>query len=331
MSNVKCQMFGFINLNKPTDFTSHDCVAKLRGLLNTKKIGHGGTLDPAATGVLPIAVGKATRLLQFLPEPKSYRARIRLGVTTTTDDLEGVVIKSVDQFSLERSQVNVCLTSFVGEVEQVPPIYSAIKKNGKKLYELARKGEEIEIEPRTVTISKIELLNIHQNISPEGFSEIELDIDCSPGTYIRAIARDLGKNLGMGGTLANLVRTESCGMKLNDSVTFEEIETQLNRQNFTLIEPSLLLNHLNSVTLMDDDSKLWCQGQLVDLNQTKATKIEALVSAENSENNYVITYSPTGVFLGISILIELNSVVKIKPKIVFVQQPFINNAFASKS
>jgi tRNA pseudouridine55 synthase len=147
-------MFGFINLNKPTDFTSHDCVAKLRRLLNTKKIGHGGTLDPTATGVLPIAVGKATRLLQFLPEPKSYRARIRLGVATTTDDLEGTVIQREDQFNLDKSQITASLNSFVGEVEQVPPIYSAIKKNGKKLYELARKGEEVEIEPRTVNINK---------------------------------------------------------------------------------------------------------------------------------------------------------------------------------
>ncbi|MEO1006810.1 MAG: tRNA pseudouridine(55) synthase TruB, partial [Cyanobacteria bacterium J06638_38] len=181
-------MFGFINLNKPVDFTSHDCVAKLRKLLNTKKIGHGGTLDPAATGVLPIAVGKATRLLQFLPTPKAYRARIRLGVTTTTDDLEGDVIHSIPQVKLAKDQVLDSLNSFLGIIEQVPPIYSAIKKNGKKLYELARKGEKVTVEPRTVTISKIELLNIYET----EFYELEVEIHCSAGTYIRAIARDLG-------------------------------------------------------------------------------------------------------------------------------------------
>ncbi|MEN9870653.1 MAG: tRNA pseudouridine synthase, partial [Cyanobacteriota bacterium] len=139
-------MFGFINLNKPTGFTSHDCIAKLRKLLNNRKIGHGGTLDPAATGVLPIAVGKATRLLQFLPAPKAYQARIRLGVTTTTDDLEGEIIKQVDRFDLDQEQIINCLQGFIGTIEQVPPIYSAIKKDGRKLYDLARKGEEITVE-----------------------------------------------------------------------------------------------------------------------------------------------------------------------------------------
>nr|MDJ0569975.1 tRNA pseudouridine(55) synthase TruB [Pleurocapsa sp. MO_192.B19] len=233
-------MFGFINLNKPVGFTSHDCVAKLRKLLNTKKIGHGGTLDPAATGVLPVAVGKATRLLQFLPEPKAYRARIRLGVTTTTDDLEGEVINSVAVVDFESEEIIASLNNFVGKIEQIPPIYSAIKKEGKKLYELARKGEDVVVEPRTITITKIELLNIYR----ADFYELEVEIHCSPGTYIRAIARDLGKMLGVGGTLADLIRTESCGMQLNNSITFEQIENQLQQQTFSLIQPSLLLSHL---------------------------------------------------------------------------------------
>ncbi len=304
-------MFGFINLHKPAGFTSHDCVAKLRKLLNTKKIGHGGTLDPAATGVLPVAVGKATRLLQFLPPAKAYRAKIRLGITTTTDDLEGEVIQSVEQVNLDRSQIVSCLNSFVGTIEQVPPIYSAIKKNGKKLYELARKGEEIEIESRKVTVSKIELLNIYH----DQFYELEIDINCSPGTYIRAIARDLGKNLGVGGTLANLIRTQSCGMQLDNSITFEEIESQLQQKTFSLIEPSLLLAHLDSVTL-NEDSKFFCQGQLVDLSQATASSKEISLLDRDS---YIIIYSATDTFLGVSILIERNDVLKIKPKIVFVQ------------
>ena len=204
-------MFGFINLNKPTGFTSHDCVAKLRKLLDTRKIGHGGTLDPTATGVLPIAVGKATRLLQFLPEPKAYRACIQLGITTTTDDLDGEVVRRVDEIDLATEQIVESLNIFVGQIEQVPPRYSAIKKDGKKLYELARKGEEVVLEPRTITVSKIELLNIDRT---DGCKR-EVEINCSPGTYIRAIARDLGGQLGVGGTLANLVRTESCGMHLS--------------------------------------------------------------------------------------------------------------------
>jgi tRNA pseudouridine55 synthase len=303
-------MFGFINLNKPVGFTSHDCVAKIRRLLNTKKIGHGGTLDPAATGVLPIAVGKATRLLQFLPEPKAYRALIRLGVTTTTDDLEGEIVNSVAKVDLDQEKIVTCLNNFLGTIEQVPPIYSAIKRDGKKLYELARKGETVEIEPRTITIAKIELLNIYQR----DFLEVEVDIDCSPGTYIRAIARDLGEMLGVGGTLANLIRTESCGMKLESSITFAELESQLQQEIFTFIEPAAVLGHLQSVTLTEEEAILWCQGQLIDLSGAEEKSNSLLLS----ENSYVVTYKQDGVFLGISILISRNDVFKIKPKVVCV-------------
>lgn len=301
-------MFGFINLNKPAGFTSHDCIAKLRKLLNTRKIGHGGTLDPAATGVLPIAVGKATRLLQFLPEPKAYRALIRLGVTTDTDDLEGDVIQSVEKVDLESAQIDACLNTFLGTIEQVPPIYSAIKKNGKKLYELARKGEEIVVQPRTIHISKIELINI--NIAD--FYELEVNIECSPGTYIRAIARDLGKMLGVGGTLAGLIRTESCGMYLEDSITFEQIESQLRDKTFNLIEPSYVFRDSSRVTLNQEFAKAWCQGQLVDLSEaTSAQKIPSLEA-----NSHIVTYQENDSFLGISILFERNDILKIKPKIV---------------
>ncbi len=305
-------MFGFINLDKPVGFTSHDCIAKLRKLLNTRKVGHGGTLDPAATGVLPIAVGKATRLLQFLPQPKAYRARIRLGVTTTTDDLEGEVINRVTDIKLTKDQVINSLNSFVGTIEQVPPIYSAIKRNGKKLYELARKGEEVIVEPRTITISKIELLDIYQT----EFYELEVDINCSAGTYIRAIARDLGEKLEVGGTLAGLIRTESCSMQLQDSVTFADIERQLEQQTFKLIEPSLILNHLDYVTLSKEDSKRWCQGQLIDLSQRISSNREISIFTPEL---YIVTYSADQVLLGISILYERNEVLKLKPKIVCAQ------------
>ena len=301
-------MFGFVNLNKPVGLTSHDCVAKLRKLLNTKKIGHGGTLDPAATGVLPVAVGKATRLLQFLPEPKAYRARIRLGVTTTTDDLEGEVIKSVAAVDLEPGEILASLNNFVGTIEQMPPIYSAIKKEGKKLYELARIGEDIVVEPRTITITKIELLNIYR----ADFFELEVEIDCGPGTYIRAIARDLGAMLGVGGTLANLIRTESCGMQLNNSITLEQIASQLQQQTFSLIQPTLVLNHLDAVTLEEAESIRWCQGQLIDL--TKATT--SVQPSACKENSYLVTYQADRTFLGISILIKRNDIFKLKPKIV---------------
>ncbi len=296
-------MFGFINLNKPAGFTSHDCVAKLRRLLNTKKIGHGGTLDPAATGVLPIAVGKATRLLQFLPETKAYRACIRLGMTTTTDDLEGEVIATTSTSDLDEQKIKAKLTNFVGTIEQVPPIYSAIKRDGKKLYELARKGETVDVPPRTVTIEKIELIAV--DLAAE-FPEVEVDIVCSPGTYIRAIARDLGAILGTGGTLANLIRTESCGMKLETCFTFAELKRQLQQNTFEAIAPELILNHLSSVILERLEAKKWCQGQAI------AISIERLSSKRS--DNFIDTFYLERNFLGISTLVE-NGSFTVKPKV----------------
>ena len=305
-------MFGFINLNKPVGFTSHDCIAKLRKLLNTKKIGHGGTLDPAATGVLPIAVGKATRLLQFLPTPKAYRAVIRLGVATTTDDLEGEIIKQIDAVELSDARVMEALDGFIGTIDQIPPIYSAIKKDGRKLYDLARQGKEIEIEPRQVTISGIKVINIVR----QPFFEVEVEIGCGAGTYIRAIARDLGEQLGVGGTLANLVRTKSCQLSLDNSLTFAEIEARLSDRTFALIEPSLLLGHLNAITLSQEDSLKWCQGQLVDLSQ--GFNFSQSISKFTDEY-YLVTYGSDRTLLGISILYERLEVLKLKPKIVLAQ------------
>ena len=305
-------MSGFINLNKPAGFTSHDCIAKLRKLLNTRKIGHGGTLDPAATGVLPIAVGKATRLLQFLPTPKAYRAVIRLGMATTTDDLEGEIIKQVEKVDLTATQIVDALNTFIGTVDQVPPVYSAIKKDGRKLYDLARQGKQIDLEPRKVVISEIKLLNIvHQQ-----FFELEVEISCGPGTYIRAIARDLGEQLGVGGTLANLVRTQSCQLSLENSLTFAELENQLKKQTFKLIEPSLLLSHLNAVTLTEDDAQKWCQGQLVDLSRgiNQRFKIDTFIP-----EYYLVVYGIDRTFLGVSILYERLEVLKLTPKIVLAE------------
>ena len=298
-------MFGFINLNKPQGFTSHDCVAKIRRLINTKKVGHGGTLDPEATGVLPIAVGKATRLLQFLPQKKAYRARIRLGMTTTTDDLEGEVIATAATTNLDRETIDTSLNAFVGTNEQIPPIYSAIKQDGKKLYELARKGETVEVPPRTVTIEKIELIAL--NLTTE-FPEVEVDISCSPGTYIRAIARDLGANLGTGGTLASLIRTESCGMKVEDSLTFAELERQLQQNTFTAISPESILTHLSSVILNQPEAKKWCQGQAIEIS-TPGDRLSVIPSA-----NFVTTLDNEHNFLGISNVI-MDSGLRIKPKV----------------
>jgi tRNA pseudouridine55 synthase len=252
-------MDGFINLNKPQGFTSHDCVAKLRRLLKTKKIGHAGTLDPLATGVLPMAIGRATRLLPFLPSDKAYRAVVRFGMTTNTDDLEGTVLTQVPVPTLERTQVEACLPHFLGTLEQIPPRYSAIQVGGKRLYDLARRGEAVEVPVRTVSVNKIDVVAWQ----PGEFPEITLDIACGAGTYIRSIARDLGEKLGVGATLAGLVRSQSSGFTLDTSLSLETIAQQTETNTLTLIPPEQALQTLPKVTLSATESRAWCMGQIV--------------------------------------------------------------------
>ncbi|MGK7895901.1 MAG: tRNA pseudouridine(55) synthase TruB [Xenococcus sp. (in: cyanobacteria)] len=308
-------MFGFINLDKPTGFTSHDCVSKVRRLINMKKVGHGGTLDPLATGVLPIAVGKATRLLQFLPETKVYRALIRLGISTSTDDLEGEIISTSSAEQINQEKIVSVLRNFEGQIEQVPPIYSAIKKNGQKLYELARKCKSIEVTPRIVNIYQIKVLNF---VLGE-FPEVEVEVSCGPGTYIRALARDLGNILGVGGTLANLIRIESCGMKLEEAIDFERINQQVQQGCLTLIEPSLILSHLKSISLSSHDAKRWCYGQRVALTEYKYENynLHDLLCQETSGREvYLGMYQEKNIFLGIGLLENREGVFFSKPKVV---------------
>ena len=251
-------MDGFLNLNKSPDWTSHDCVAKLRRILNTKKIGHGGTLDPKAVGVLPIAIGKATRLLQYLPAGKAYRAVIRLGVQTTTDDLEGEVIYSEPARDITIEQVRAAIPQFIGKIEQTPPIYSAIQVNGQRLYKIARAGETVEVPSREVDIYSIDILNW----LPGEYPEVEVQIACGGGTYIRSIARDLGARLGTRGVLAFLERNASCGFGLANSINLEQLTQQQAAGTFIPISPSQGLAHLAAVTLPTAESIVhWSQGK----------------------------------------------------------------------
>ena len=257
-------MDGFINLKKLPDWTSHDCVAKIRRILQTKKVGHGGTLDPAAVGVLPIAIGKATRLLQYLPEGKAYRAVIRFGVQTTTDDLEGDIIYSEPVTDLTIAQIQAVIPEFIGEITQTPPMYSAIQVNGQRLYKLARAGEVVEVPTRQVRIDKIDILNW----TPGDYPEVEVQIACGGGTYIRSIARDLGDRLGTKGVLAFLERNASCGFQLADSITLEELEQQQQAGTFTPMLPERGLAHLPTATLTTAESiAAWSQGKRLSIDE----------------------------------------------------------------
>ena len=296
-------MDGFLNLNKPQDFTSHDCVAKLRKILNTKKIGHGGTLDPSATGVLPIAIGKATRLLQFLPTEKAYQAKVRFGIVTTTDDLEGDITKKTYSSHLTLETVKPYLKEFLGNIEQIPPAFSAIKKDGQKLYQLARQGKVVAVPKRQVEITKVQVLAWHNG----EFPELELQIDCSAGTYIRSIARDLGEIMGTGATLASLKRTLSCGMTIEDSLTFEDIIAQKQSDRLNLISLDFPLQKLSRIDLGRIESQRWCYGQKI-------------IFEDNYGNGFYRTYNNLEDFIGITERYESEGTKLIKAKVMLYSE-----------
>ncbi len=208
---------GILVIDKPADWTSHDVVAKLRGILHEKRIGHAGTLDPMATGVLPVFVGRATRAVEFAADrEKEYIAGLRLGTVTDTQDITGSILSTVP-VTVTREDVEQVLSRFRGESQQVPPMYSAIKKNGKKLYELARRGEEVERQPRPITLYELELL---EQVSD---AEYLLRVLCSKGTYVRTLCHDIGQALGCGGTMFSLRRTKAAGFDLSQAVTLEQV------------------------------------------------------------------------------------------------------------
>ena len=229
-------MFGFLNIYKPKGKTSHDVVAILRRITKVKQIGHTGTLDPFAEGVLPICIGKATRLIEYLKDDKAYVATVQFGSATDTYDLEGETTKTSDLIpSLD--EIEAKLDDFRGEIEQTPPIYSAIKVNGKKLYEYARAGEQVEVKTRKVCISELKLLEYNQETRT-----LELYIACSKGTYIRSIANDLGEKLGCFGHLIKLVRVQAGDFVVENAIKLEDLQTKEDVEK-QLIYPLQKLNY----------------------------------------------------------------------------------------
>lgn len=208
---------GIINVYKEAGFTSHDVVAKLRGILKQKKIGHTGTLDPDATGVLPVCLGNGTRLCDMLADKsKEYVAVMRLGVVTDTQDMSGQILQE-KEVTCGEEEVKAAIHAFEGEYDQIPPMYSALKVNGKKLYELAREGKEIERQPRKVFIQEIEILSIKLPL-------VTFRVSCSKGTYIRTLCQDIGEKLGCGAAMDSLQRTRVGNFLLEDALTLTEIE-----------------------------------------------------------------------------------------------------------
>lgn len=219
---------GVINVYKEAGYTSHDVVAKLRGIFHQKKIGHTGTLDPQAEGVLPVCLGKATKLCDLLADhDKVYEAVVHLGITTDTQDMTGAVLAE-QNVQVTEEEVRFCIASFEGEQMQIPPMYSALKVGGRKLYELAREGKEVERKPRKVHFYQIEVLKIE-------FPLVSIRVHCSKGTYIRTLCHDIGENLGCGACMEKLVRTRVERFELTDARKLCQIEEYVRREQFSQI------------------------------------------------------------------------------------------------
>jgi len=215
-------MHGILNINKTKGMTSFDVIAKLRKLLNIKRIGHAGTLDPLATGVLPVFISNATRLIQYIPKTKSYRAYARLGLESNTYDTEGEITnKKICKYDI--SEIKKALKTFEGKTIQTPPIYSAISVNGKRLYEYARKNQEVEIPQKEIEIFKIDIVNFDDTTD---FPLLTFDIDCASGVYVRSIIHDLGVKLNSFAMMENLTRTASANLRIENSILLEELSPQ---------------------------------------------------------------------------------------------------------
>ena len=235
--NRKQDMDGIINIKKEAGMTSHDVVFKLRKILGTKKIGHGGTLDPDVVGVLPIAVGKATRMVEFMQdEGKVYEGEITLGYSTTTEDASGEVVAETPVLSpLDEKLVDEAIASLTGPITQIPPMYSAVKVNGRKLYEYARAGQEVERPERQVTIYSFE------RTSPicyeDKLARFTFRVKCSKGTYIRTLSVDLGEKLGYSAHLSLLTRTSAAGLSLDNALTLEELAEKVRQGDLSFLHP----------------------------------------------------------------------------------------------
>jgi len=248
-------MFGLLNVNKPPGPTSHDIVARVRRLLPRKtKVGHAGTLDPFAAGVLVVCIGPATRLADYVQAaPKRYLAEVTLGGTSTTGDTEGEVVAAAATVEPHEADVRRALREFVGEIQQVPPAHSAVHVNGKRAYELARKGEAVDMPTRTVRVDAVELVRFDWPV-------LEIDVKCGSGTYIRSLARDIGEALGTGGYCSKLTRTEIGDFHLADATALDDIDPARD-----LLSPLLALVTMAKVTVDDTGARKLAMGQTAPL------------------------------------------------------------------
>ena len=274
-------MDGIVIVDKPQDWTSQDVVSKLRGVFKTRRIGHGGTLDPMATGVLPVFVGRATRGVEFFEHAeKTYEAVLRLGLYTDTEDITGTVLEE-KQVNITEAQFLAILENFRGQIQQIPPMYSAIKINGQKLCDSARKGREVERQPRTITIHKLECLEFTGNTA-------RLLVHCSKGTYIRTLCKDIGQALGCGGCMESLRRVTAGEYTIETAVPLQTLIDCENPEQYLLAVDSMFMEH-PAVTLTE--------------KQEKCCRNGVAFSCNLAEGTYRV-YAASGEFLALSHMVE---------------------------
>ncbi|WP_227766593.1 tRNA pseudouridine(55) synthase TruB [Zhaonella formicivorans] len=287
-------MHGFINVLKPPGMTSHDVVAWMRKLLAIKKIGHAGTLDPAVPGVLVLAVGQATRLVEYVQEHhKSYRCEMLLGLTTDTQDMEGEVLCTRQVQKEHLQNLKNIFSRYIGQISQIPPMVSAVHFQGRRLYELAREGIEVEREPRQVYIYKLEIV---EEFFQEPPYRLLFDVTCSKGTYIRTLCHDIGEALGCGAVMSYLLRTASGPFRVEDAWTLEEITKACAKQDFSfLLPPETGITNLPKAIVQESDVRLA-------LNGVKISNNSLLDFPENLQTEELVTlWSPDKKLLAIGI------------------------------
>ncbi|MCH5586256.1 tRNA pseudouridine(55) synthase TruB [Shimazuella sp. AN120528] len=280
-------LHGIIPVWKPKGLTSHDVVGRIRRLAGQKRVGHTGTLDPEVEGVLPICLGQATRLVEYIQDlPKRYKGTMVLGVSTDTEDQTGTIVEQVevttDLFPLEK-----VIDHFQGEIEQVPPMYSAVKIKGERLYELARKGKVIERPSRRVTIYRLDM----KQIGSKDYPMFSFDVTCSKGTYVRTLCVDIGKFMGYPAHMNKLIRVQSGPFQIADCYTFDELDTAKDHGSFsdTLVAMDEALCHLPAVVVSQEDGKRVLDGNVFDWD----------ASLDNSSSTMVRIYDETGRFYAI--------------------------------
>ncbi|MBQ9898583.1 MAG: tRNA pseudouridine(55) synthase TruB [Ruminococcus sp.] len=281
-------MNGILCVNKPQGFTSFDVIAKLRGIMRIRRLGHGGTLDPMATGVLPVFVGASTKACDIMPDStKSYTAGFVFGLTSDTQDVTGTVLTRSD-IPVERAQIEAMLPALTGKIMQLPPMYSAVQVNGKRLYDLARQGIEVEREPREVEITQLSLGD-YDPAQRTG----TLSISCSKGTYIRTIISDIGEKLGCGGIMTSLVRTSSSGFMLDDCYTLDQIQQAADSGELeAMIKPTdRVFSAYPELRLGEAQTRMYRSGVKLDLARVRGVR---------SDSDIYRVYADNGDFIGLA-------------------------------